>query len=342
MIPSNVSWIKDSAASFEPSTNSLVLKDSGKSVTYDILVVATGIQPDFSRISGLVDALKTPFVGSNYTSETVTKTTEALHNFKRGNAIFTFPSTPIKCPGAPQKIAYLTDEYLRKNNKRKDAKIIYNTAGGVLFGVKKYANSLWNVTKDKDIQVNLKHNLVSVNSDAKEAVFEKEDSDGKKTLVPFNYELLHVTPPMYPVKVVANSPLANSEGYVDINKRTLQHNTFTNIFAIGDCTAFLPKTAAAVAASVGVLSDNIFAFKTGKSLPAEYNGYTSCPLTTGYDKCILAGEWLIIIIIYSDKYLLEKSKHIYNYIFQNLTHSHLNRWKHFHLIKARKDGVCTS
>lgn len=31
-----------------------------------------------------------------------------------GNAIFTFPNTPIKCAGAPQKIMYIADSYFRK------------------------------------------------------------------------------------------------------------------------------------------------------------------------------------------------------------------------------------
>ncbi|OQR75895.1 sulfide:quinone oxidoreductase [Tropilaelaps mercedesae] len=288
LMPSSVKWIKEAATSFSPSQN-CVVTDSGKRITYDILVVATGIHPDFSKVFGLVDALKTPHVGSNYTPETVLKTVEALRNFKHGNAIFTFPSTPIKCPGAPQKIAYLTDEYLRNHGKRESANIIYNTAGEAIFGVKKYAEALWRVAKLKDINVNLQHNLVQVLPDKRQAIFEKVENDNRKTLVSMDYDMLHVTPPMYSIKAVAQSPLADNAGYVDINKETLQHVKFKNVFAIGDCTAHLPKTAAAVAASLGVLADNVVAFNSGKNLSGRYNGYTSCPLTTGFSKCVLAG-----------------------------------------------------
>ena len=68
----------------------------------------------FLQIIGLNEAFETPGVCSNYSANTVTKTFEALKNFNAGNAIFTFPSPPIKCPGAPQKIMYLADEYFRK------------------------------------------------------------------------------------------------------------------------------------------------------------------------------------------------------------------------------------
>ena len=51
-------------------------------------------------------------MGSNYSSLYVNKTYEALKNFKKGNAIFSFPNTPVICAGAPQKIMYISEEYL--------------------------------------------------------------------------------------------------------------------------------------------------------------------------------------------------------------------------------------
>ena len=69
-----------------------------------------------SKIKGLPEALEDPnsWVTSNYSSKTATKTFEYLKRFKGGNAIFTFPPMPIKCPGAPQKIMYLADDYWRQ------------------------------------------------------------------------------------------------------------------------------------------------------------------------------------------------------------------------------------
>lgn len=61
-----------------------------------------------------MEALETPYVCSNYSYNTVTKTHQAMQALKEGNAIFTYPATPIKCPGAAQKIMYITDAYLRK------------------------------------------------------------------------------------------------------------------------------------------------------------------------------------------------------------------------------------
>lgn len=59
--------------------------------------------------------------------------------------------------------------------------------------------------------------------------------------------MLHVTPPMSPPDVLKTSPVADSAGWVDVDKETLQHKKYPNVFGIGDCTN-LPtsKTAAAV------------------------------------------------------------------------------------------------
>lgn len=43
-----------------------------------------------------------------------------------------------------------------------------------------------------------------------------------------------------------------------------------------------------LAGQVGVLHKNIKKYLSGKELDAQYDGYASCPLVTGYDKCIMA------------------------------------------------------
>lgn len=104
-----------------------------------------------------------------------------MKKFKKGNAIFTFPASPVKCPGAPQKIAYIAEEYFRKNNKRSGAKVIYNTSLPVLFGVKHYADALWKIIKKRDMQVNLRTNLIEILPKKKQAIFENLDSGEKFT-----------------------------------------------------------------------------------------------------------------------------------------------------------------
>lgn len=85
------------------------------------------------------------------------------------------------------------------------------------------------------------------------------------------------------------STLGNAGGWVDVDKHTLQHVRYPNIFSAGDCTS-LPtaKTGAAVRKQAPVLVSNLLAHMDGQALTGIYNGYSSCPLVTGYGKLILA------------------------------------------------------
>ncbi|KAM5172389.1 sulfide:quinone oxidoreductase, mitochondrial [Mantella aurantiaca] len=286
VIPSGVKWIKSEVKSFDPDNNSIRIDDD-KEIGYKYLIIALGIKLQFEKVKGLPEAFNYPKIGSNYSVKTVEKTWKALQDFKKGNAIFTFPNTPVKCAGAPQKIMYLSDEYLRKNGKRSDANFIFNTSLGVIFGVKKYADALLEIIKKRDISVNYKHNLIEVRPDKQEAVFENLDKPGETKV--YQYEMLHVTPPMGPQDVLVNSPVADAAGWVDVDKETLQHKKYPNVFGIGDCTN-LPtsKTAAAVAAQSAALDKTISLVMKNKNSSAKYDGYTSCPLVTGYSKVILA------------------------------------------------------
>ncbi|KAG9341291.1 hypothetical protein JZ751_019393 [Albula glossodonta] len=286
VVPSGVKWIKSRVQEIDPDKN-IVRTDDGKEISYQYLIVALGIQLHYEKIKGLPEGFEYPKIGSNYSVKTVEKTWKALQDFKEGNAIFSFPNTPVKCAGAPQKIMYLSDAYLRKTGKRPKANIIYNTSLPVLFGIKKYADSLWDIVKNRDLTINLRHNLIEVRADRQEAVFEKLDSPGETVV--YQYEMLHVTPPMGPPDVLKQNPLADAGGWLDLDKDTLQHKTYPNVFGIGDCTS-LPtaKTAAAVAAQSAVLDRTITKVMQKDKPDKRYDGYTSCPLVTSYNTVILA------------------------------------------------------
>ncbi|XP_034541446.1 sulfide:quinone oxidoreductase, mitochondrial-like [Notolabrus celidotus] len=286
VMPSGVKWVKSKVQEINPDTNT-VRTDDGNEISYEYLIVALGLQLHYEKIKGLPEGFDHPNIGSNYSVKTVDKTWQALQNFKEGNAVFTFPNTPVKCAGAPQKIMYLSDAYLRKSGKRAKANIIYNTSLPVLFGVKKYADALWEIVKQRDLQINLRTNLIEVRADKQEAVFENLDKPGETTVI--KYEMLHVTPPMGPNSVIKDSPLADSAGWVDVDRENLQHKRYPNVFGIGDCTS-LPtsKTAAAVAAQSAILHRTISRVLRNEKPDKKYDGYTSCPLVTSYNTVMLA------------------------------------------------------
>lgn len=287
-IPEGVTWIRDYVESFDPDNNAVTTRD-GSTISYDYLVVAAGIQINWDGVPGLAESVGKPGSGvcSNYSYETVESTWKTLQNTTSGTAIFTHPNTPIKCGGAPQKIMYLSEDYFRKNGVRDQMRVVFVKPGAAIFGVDKYTKALEKIVEKREIETLFGHHLVAIYPDRKEADFENLDSGEVITMA---YDMLHVTPPMSAPDFIKSSPLANEGGWIDLDKHTLQHVRYANVFGTGDCTS-LPtaKTGAGVRKQAPVLVANLLAQMNGDSIPQkEYNGYTSCPLVTGYGKLIMA------------------------------------------------------
>lgn len=287
-IPKGATWIKDFAEKFNPEENQVETR-SGRQYTYSYLVVCPGIQLNWSAIKGLKETLGKYGVCSNYSFETAPYTFECIKNFKGGNAIFHNPDTPVKCGGAPHKIMYLAADYFRKHGLLDKANIQYWSGGAKLFAVAKYEKTLLNVVKRNNIHLNFNVRLEEIDGPGKKAKFVGfgADNAGKEYWVDFDF--IHVTPPQGPPDFIRNSPLANAAGWVDADKNTLQHTRYPNIFTLGDA-AGLPtsKTGAAIRKQTPTVAANLLALMDGKALPRQYDGYTSCPLVTGYGKLVLA------------------------------------------------------
>ncbi len=110
VMPKGVHWVKDRAETVDPEAQA-VTTAGGQSVGYDYLVVCPGIQLDWGKVPGMADALLTPAVSTNYSYELAPKTWELIKGMRSGTAVFTMPTGPIKCAGAPQKIAYLAADH---------------------------------------------------------------------------------------------------------------------------------------------------------------------------------------------------------------------------------------
>jgi sulfide:quinone oxidoreductase len=319
-IPDDVKWIKDEVETFDPDNNKVITR-GGEAVGYDYLVVATGLQYHYEWIEGLsVDMIGKDGITSVYlnnpeagTADGGSMTWEWFNALKaaakngKPKVICTQPATPIKCGGAPQKILYLSDDFLKKDGLTAD--FTFATNGDKLFGVPEVNETLVKEVQPRygNITNKFHHNLVAIDSAKKIATFEHKyeiqgeydedleeyDMITKVDRVELPYDFIHIVPPMSAPDAVINSPLGwqkgSGKGWLEVDKYTLQHRRYPNVFGIGDvCGVPKGKTGGSARHHGPIMVSNLIAQMEGKKLEEKFDGYTVCPLKTQYGKIILA------------------------------------------------------
>lgn len=284
LIPAGVEWIQEMAREFRPDTNQLVT-ESGQVLTYDYLVVATGLHLDYNQIEGMdTKRIGTNGLASVYPDpELALATWKAMDQFRQkgGKALMTLPHTPIKCAGAPLKMTFMLDNRLRQAGKRGDATIDFHSAITSVFSVPVINQEVLDRWQGLDIPVHFQSRLVAIDIDARKATFEQPDGE---RLVE-DYDFIHIPPPMRAPDAVKNSPLAWQDGpfagggWLEVDPGTLQHKRYANVFGCGDINGTAKgKTAATVKKSVPIVVDNLLSVMQGKAPAQIFDGYTSCPL----------------------------------------------------------------
>ncbi|MDW8479152.1 MAG: FAD-dependent oxidoreductase [Xanthomonadales bacterium] len=292
-LPATVRWVKAAVAEFDPDANRIVT-DRGEAIPYDFLCVATGLKVDYGSIQGMApERIGRDGIGCVYdTPEHATRTWEAIRVAveKGGRLIFTRPPGGIKCAGAPLKMTMLVEDRMRREGSRDRASFHYAVAGKALFSQPNINEFLKKHFPERGIEVHWEHRLIAIDPVQKVARFATPSGE-----VEMAYDFLHVVPKMRAPDALANSPLAWQSGefaddgrWLEVDRHTLRHPRYPNVFGAGDCVGTpIGKTAATVKAHVPVVVENLLAAIADREQPARFGGYTSCPLLVGRGRAIL-------------------------------------------------------
>ncbi|GMV54954.1 MAG: filamentous hemagglutinin [Betaproteobacteria bacterium] len=291
-VPAGVELVQERVAEFDPEGKKVVT-ESGKTHAYDLLIVATGMKLEYGLIEGMDEGLiGKNGIGSIYHSPAKAEATwQAMSAFadKGGRGVFLRPNTEMKCAGAPLKYTFITDDYLSRRGQRSKAEVVYNSNNKVLFSVPIVSEKVRMLFHERGIQVNYERVLKAIDPGKRIATFSTPTGTEEQ-----GYDFIHVIPPMRAPEPIRNSPLPwqngpwAAEGWVEVDKGTLRHVRYPNVFGVGDI-AGVPKgkTAASVKWQVPVAVDHVVAEIAGKTSKALYTGYTSCPLITRLGRAML-------------------------------------------------------
>lgn len=288
VMPDGVHWIRDRAVAIDPEEQTVTI-GAGDIVRYQQLVVCPGIQLDWDAMPGLTETLGRDGVSSNYRFDLAPKMWEFIRGLRSGTAVFGMPTGPMKCGGAPQKIAYLAADHWRREGVLDDIRMVLVLPGQKLFGIPAFNTELERIAASYGIEVHLQSEITAVDSDEREIVISGVGEDGGTERV--GYDVAHIVPRQSAPDWIKSSPLADEDagGFVHVDPSTLQHVRWPNVFGLGDAgSSPNAKTGAAVRKQAPVVVANLLSQRAGRPLDASYHGYSSCPIVTAHDKVLLA------------------------------------------------------
>jgi sulfide:quinone oxidoreductase len=255
--------------------------------------VAPGLELAFDAIEGFEPAL----IGSHGIGCVYAGPQAALGTYRMlatlaergGDALMTLAHTPIKCAGAPLKMTFIADDLLRRARTRGRARIEFRSPLSTVFGVPEVNRRVLTLWQERAIGVAYDRRLQAVDAGRRIATFVGKDGPTQE-----KYDFLHVVPPMRAPACVRNSPLAQPRdaaaggGWLDVDKDTLQHARYPEVFGCGDVNGTpRGKTAATVKKGGVVAAANLVAVVSGRDPSMQFNGYTSCPMVTAIGRAML-------------------------------------------------------
>ena len=286
-----IEWIPEFAAELDPVANRITTS-GGRVVAYDYLIVATGLTLDWGAIEGFAldqvghDGVSAHYAGPEYAELSWRELDRFTDN--GGVGLFGRPATEMKCAGAPLKITFLAEDIANRKGNRDRVQITYNAHNQSLFGLPIVHHKVRQLFGERGIEARYEHVLKSIDAQRKVATYATPTGD-----VQTAYDFINVIPPQRAPQVIRDTDLGWADrwvdqGWIEVNRETLRHARYPNVFGIGDING-VPKgkTAASAKFHQPVVEDHLVSEIQGREGTERFNGYTSCPMITRIGRAML-------------------------------------------------------
>jgi len=262
---------------------------NGKSITYKALVLGTGFDHSCEFVDGLSAFDEGPESNNVYVHQLDKK--ERLNrnfyngwNHAGGDYINYSPATPYKGEGTDFYSLYY-ESILRQDKllagAAAGARVQHWTPNKFIYAFP-YANEVaLEECAKRGVEVMFGWELMSVREDAasKVAVFKNVDSG---ETIEKDFVGASINPPSRQHQFLLDAGVCDADGQVDVNRYTLQHKKYENIFAIGDCiSGETTRTYTGAISQNPIVKHNVLSFLEGKETNAIYDGYQYMPAYFG-------------------------------------------------------------
>ena len=256
-----------------------VFLEDGRTIGYDILIIATGAEIAPSETPGMLDGWRDT-IFDFYTADGAVALHEKVKSFAGGRIVVHINEMPIKCPVAPLEFTFFADYCLRRRHLREAAEITFVTPLGGAFTKPVAAKALGDLLVERGIKVVADFNAERVDAAGKKLI----GYDGRE--VP--YDILVTVPTNMGDALIGRSGLGDELRFVPTDPGTLRSKAHENIFVIGDATDLPSSKAGSVAHFQSeILTENVLRTIRKEPPAPDFDGHSNCFIETGGRKAIL-------------------------------------------------------
>jgi sulfide:quinone oxidoreductase len=270
LVDDRVTVVSNRVRAVDTEAKRLRLAD-GPALDYDYLVLATGSTLAPEEVPGLVEGAH-----HFYGEAGATALRDELAEFTEGHLVLSVVGTPHMCPAAPVEFVLMADDWFRQRGVRDDIEITYTYPIGRTHGKESVAEWADPRFAERDINVETFFDAESVDPEA-ETITSMEGTT-------LDYDLLVAIPPHRGDELIRESGLGE-QGWVDVDRHTLEATAAENVSAIGDTADLsIPKAGSVAHYEAGVVADRLASRVRGQVPTATYDGKTVCFLEAGMDE----------------------------------------------------------
>lgn len=269
LVNHDVQLVEEPGERIDLKTQTITL-ESGKQLTYDYVIVATGSVVDPARIPGLAETS----LNFHTSPEESEKIWDAIHRFDGGHVVVAIASVPHKCPPSPNEAAFLVDDYFRRRGIRDKVKLTFVTPYPRAYPAEPMSRVVEPRFQKRGIEIVTFFNMESVDP-AKREIYSLEGES-------LSYDLLLAVPPHHGADVILKSGIGDRDGWIPTDKNTMRISGYENAFAIGDATD-IPVSKTGVTAHLEAITatNNIVSAIRKSGELNKYNGRIHCPFEMG-------------------------------------------------------------
>lgn len=281
----SINVVQDWVTKIDKSKNKVSLK-SGKSLSYDYLVVSPGVDFRWDKIAGYSEKVSNIIPHAWKAGDQTLLLHKQIESMNDGaTLVISIPEKPFRAPPAPYERASLIADYLTKNNKLK-SKILLLDPNGSSEKLELFKHA-WDKHYNGMIEwVGGKDGLITKVDVKSKTLFSKSGIKHKA-------DLINLIPPQFAASIARKSGLTNKSGWCDVEANTFKSKLAKNIYVIGDSSnaGDMPKLAHAANSqakicavaivsqlngtpiSDPVLNTSIYSFISAKSAISEVGVY---------------------------------------------------------------------